>query len=130
MGSYQCVMTPPIPQSLSPEREAVGRAVIAEFEWKQQQRKCERRMQGWSFALLVGTMLVAAGGAIFVRARNIPITTHDICGWLAIAAGSAAAVQYQTHRELRKLRAEVEELKQALRETVGKRNSDARSNTP
>jgi hypothetical protein len=107
-------MSNPTPQPLSPAKEAIGRAVIAEFEWKQQQQKRERRIRAWKFAMLVGWIVLLVAMAAYVRVRQIPITTYDICFWLVMMLGTGAGIQYTTHEELQKLRAEVEELKQAI----------------
>lgn len=108
------IMNAPAPEGSSAGSEALGRAVIAEFEWRQQEQRREQRRRHWRWGYAFVCSVALMGAGAYVQVAHITISGAEAVGLFAVWAASMFWNDFANHDEIRKLRAEVQELKAAI----------------
>jgi hypothetical protein len=101
---------------MNPAKEALGRAVIAEIEERRHQAKKGKRRAAWRFAFIIGWAVVVGGVGGYLQLTHVAISGAEACGFFLMYLASSAVGEYRTQEQLRELRAELDELKDRLRD--------------
>ena len=95
--------------------EALGRIAIAEVEARRFKEKSEGRARRWRFVFTILRILIVAGAAVYVQVSHWQISGAQVCGFLLIYLAASAWSEYHTGESLRRLQAEVDRLKDEIK---------------
>lgn len=107
-------MQHPTPAPLSPDKEAIGQAIIAEFEARQELKRRLARRRAWRTLVACLWVAVIFAFGVYAGSGRMVLSTANVCFLLAVFAATSTWTSFSTQEEISKLREELDELKSKL----------------
>jgi Ca2+/Na+ antiporter len=96
--------------------EALARIAVAELEARRLKEKSEELSRHWRFAFTVTRTVVAVAVAVYLQVTHWQISGAQACAFFLIYIAASAWQEHRTAESLRKLQAELDQLKTTSKE--------------